>query len=152
MTLSLGPCVFPFSYKGEVHERCSCKDAPACWCPTSLNDNREPAVTDYCKGLLEGSVPEVSPPAFGADAATTVDGVPCVFPFRLGDVIYTRCTEASRGAPWCATQVDAALRPVRSGFCKGTTNRSLVTRKQITDPEEAVTSSSLLRPTCRMLA
>ncbi|XP_037780098.1 uncharacterized protein LOC119576459 [Penaeus monodon] len=119
MTVNLGPCVFPFWYKGEVHERCTCKDAPACWCPTSLNDNREPAVTDYCKGLLEGPVPEVSPPALGADAATTVEGRPCVFPFRFGDVIYTRCAEASRGAPWCATQVDAALRPVRSGFCKG---------------------------------
>ncbi|KAG7177566.1 Epididymal sperm-binding protein 1-like, partial [Homarus americanus] len=49
MTIQRGPCIFPFLYRGIVYEQCACVDAPACWCPTSLTRNNEPAVSDYCR-------------------------------------------------------------------------------------------------------
>ena len=50
----------------------------------------------------------------------TVEGKPCVFPFIFREKEVTHCISGSkRTQPWCPTQVDSNLAPIRNqwGYC-----------------------------------
>ena len=43
----------------------------------------------------------------------TVDGLPCIFPFKYKNKMYYDCTYEDYDLPWCTTNFDSILNPKR---------------------------------------
>ena len=56
-----------------------------------------------------------------ADQCETINGEKCIFPFKHAGKYYLMCTsntEREGGKFWCATKVNAAKKPTKTGYCK----------------------------------
>ncbi|XP_064112099.1 uncharacterized protein LOC135219347 [Macrobrachium nipponense] len=56
-------CSLPFVYKGETYTRCTSKDSTYPWCPTLVNEQRNPITTAYCRSEEYGAAPKQPPPS-----------------------------------------------------------------------------------------
>ncbi|XP_066977680.1 uncharacterized protein [Macrobrachium rosenbergii] len=56
-------CSLPFVYKGETYTHCTTKDSTYPWCPTLVNEQRNPITTAYCRNDDYGAAPKHPPPS-----------------------------------------------------------------------------------------
>uniref|UniRef100_A0A8B9P8B4 Fibronectin type-II domain-containing protein n=1 Tax=Apteryx owenii TaxID=8824 RepID=A0A8B9P8B4_APTOW len=90
-----GPCIFPFTYKGQTYTSCTTdgvfKGLP--WCSLSSNYEQDPKWT-YCQ-------------ASGKDVGSyrAHGNLPCAFPFKYKDKLYHGCTDTDSqdGKYWCSS-------------------------------------------------
>nr|XP_013795004.1 PREDICTED: epididymal sperm-binding protein 1-like [Apteryx mantelli mantelli] len=86
-----GPCIFPFTYKGQTYTSCTTdgvfKGLP--WCSLSSNYEQDPKWT-YCQASVSG---------------TNSGNLPCAFPFKYKDKLYHGCTDTDSqdGKYWCSS-------------------------------------------------
>ena len=54
-----------------------------------------------------------------ADNCKTINGEKCIFPFKHAGKAFSICTSSTQreGKFWCATEVDAAKNPTKTGYC-----------------------------------
>nr|XP_056720573.1 fibronectin-like [Euleptes europaea] len=85
---NMGPCVFPFIYKGKTYSSCTTAGASTgkLWCSLTSNYDKDPRWT-YCEPS---------------------ELRPCHFPFIFKGKSYSACTKegAGDGQLWCATTAD----------------------------------------------
>ena len=73
-------CVFPFTYKGTTHYRCTYSDSPVPWCATQV-DSAGAVVTNRWGDCDATSLSSCEPEQITLPSCSTPQGH-CVFPFR----------------------------------------------------------------------
>lgn len=103
-TLSDQHCVFPFTFEGVRHERCTYARSETAWCATEVDSQGEVRINRWGDCSLhpesQCQVEEECRTAGGPDSDS-----PCIFPFRHNGVLNTECTTDGLGLPWCSTRV-----------------------------------------------
>ncbi|CAL4063475.1 unnamed protein product, partial [Meganyctiphanes norvegica] len=116
-------CQFPFIYLGQSYTDCITNHVnraqPFCAVAVDASNNLIRAGVCLVDSKIEkplnlqdfvlNQVPAV---------VCTVDGIPCVFPFRWDGAEHWRCYAKHTSMLWCATAVDVNLIPVASGYCQ----------------------------------
>ncbi|XP_064355673.1 epididymal sperm-binding protein 1-like [Dromaius novaehollandiae] len=86
-----GPCIFPFTYKGQTYTSCTTDGAlkGLLWCSLSSNYEQDPKWT-YCQASVSG---------------TNSGNLPCVFPFQYKAKLYHGCTniDSQDRRYWCSS-------------------------------------------------
>uniref|UniRef100_A0A8C7A7Y5 Epididymal sperm binding protein 1 n=1 Tax=Nothoprocta perdicaria TaxID=30464 RepID=A0A8C7A7Y5_NOTPE len=93
-----GPCVFPFTYKGQTYSSCTTEGSSKglLWCSLSSNYDTDPKWT-YCDNDTRKNV-----------SGTNSGNLPCVFPFKYKDKLHYGCTnvDSRSGEYWCSSTSD----------------------------------------------
>merc|ERR1719187_1448479 len=99
------PCQFPFIYKGKTFQKCTTYDSDngQPWCPWEVDDYRK---TDQNK-IADCVVPGCPVAYWDENECRTVNGDPCIFPFKYNGRTFNKCTtyNSQNGKPWCPTEV-----------------------------------------------
>ena len=127
------PCIFPFVYKGLIHETCTFLDSDLIggkpWCSTLVDVMGHHVPKQGNWGICGSRCPMPMGKTFvliidyhtffysyllhfTEDKCTTVAGpdshVPCIFPFIYSGILHKTCSliDAKPGKAWCSTKVD----------------------------------------------
>ena len=109
-----GDCIFPFEYKGTLHNKCGDFDNSGKeWCATKVNSNNELDKWGYCDCGCPMTSIATACTASGGDK----DG-PCIFPFEHRGTMHNKCTDHdSSSREWCATSVKGNGQWDKWGYC-----------------------------------
>merc|ERR1711953_1664453 len=92
------PCVFPFSYRGVVYDKCTAINSDFAWCSTQISSRGEHVKDQWgeCAASCAKTCLTVGDAGVGA-------GSKCDFPFFYAGVKYDSCTSVEHDQPWCST-------------------------------------------------
>ena len=153
-TLTGGTCVFPFTYLGRTHYRCTYDDSPTPWCATAT-DRAGVVVTNEWADCEVSATSACQTESSAVPTCTTSSGPrpgqACVFPFRHLGIVYNSCTSVGQSAAWCSTSTTTAGTHIEGeyGFCPSTcpTDTSAATTTTTTTTSTTTTTVSSVTTT-----
>ncbi|XP_040579805.1 72 kDa type IV collagenase isoform X1 [Lepeophtheirus salmonis] len=119
LTQNGNKCIFPFYYMEKLYSSCSKLDNDGlAWCATSTYSTKYVKLYENCSLSCETDV-TIEP-----SECSTLNGVPCIFPFKYGIQAYNNCIDVGSTKFWCAVSLYPDTHVHGYGFCNSACDRT----------------------------